>query len=224
MNVGVFGGSFNPIHTGHLILAEEISEAARLDVVLFVPAFTPPHKANVDLALQDHRLRMVELAVADNPRFEASDIELRRGGVSYTIDTILELRRKRPADRLHFIIGADTIPELASWHRIDELVRLVRFLTGSRPGQQPRWEPLEAKLPQQAVDEIRGGVIATTPIGISSSAIRHRMREGRTIRYLVPRAVEEYAVRHKLYAHEIEEIHHRHGEKHHAEDHREVSR
>jgi len=219
MKIGVLGGSFNPIHTGHLVLADEISEAASLDTVLFVPAFIPPHKANLDLPSGGHRLRMVELAIAGNSRFEASDIELRRGGMSYTIDTILELRSRHPADRLYFIIGADTIPELASWHRIDELVQLVRVLTGSRPGQQPCWEPLEAKLSRPAVDEIRNGVIDTTPIGISSSIIRRRVREGRTIRYLVPRPVEEYIVREGLYKHEPEATTDTHGEKHHAEDH-----
>ena len=200
MKTGVLGGTFDPIHIGHLILANEIREAAGLDNVLFVPAYSPPHKTASDTAPGEHRLQMVALAVADRPSFEASDIELRRGGVSYTVETIAELKRERPDDELYFIIGADTVPELVSWHKIEELVGLCRVLIGGRPGHELRWEPLEKVLPEQRVGELRSGVVVTTPIGISSTCIRSRIREGRSIKYLVPREVEEYIVEHSLYA------------------------
>jgi len=200
MKTGVLGGTFDPIHIGHLILASEIREAAGLDKVLFVPAYSPPHKTGSDTAAGEHRLRMVALAVAGNPFFEASDIELRRGGVSYTVETIAELRRENPNDGLFFIIGADTLPELASWHKIEELVGLCRLLIGTRPGHALRWEPLKEVLPQQRIRELRSGVVISTPIGISSTCVRTRIREGRSIKYLVPREVEEYIVEHSLYA------------------------
>ncbi|NQT18669.1 MAG: nicotinate-nucleotide adenylyltransferase [Planctomycetes bacterium] len=199
MKIGVLGGTFNPIHIGHLILAGETREAAGLDKVLFVPACCPPHKASEDMLSGGHRLRMASLAVADNPCFEASDIELRRDGVSYTFDTVAELRRRHRDDEFYFIIGADSLPELASWYKIAELVGLCRFLIGDRPGHDLRWEPLEKLLPEAKVDELRAGVTCTTIIGVSSSEIRSRARRGLTIRYLVPAKVEEYINEHGLY-------------------------
>jgi len=199
MKIGVLGGTFNPIHIGHLILADEIREAAVLDRVLFIPAYFPPHKKASDVVSGEHRLRMVELAIAGNPFFEASDIELRRKGVSYTIETITGLRRERPDGEFYFIIGADTVPELATWHKIGELAGLCKFLVGSRPGCRLRWEPLQEVLPKAGVNELRGGVIPTTPVGVSSSMIRSRIRDGRTVRYLVPRGIEKYIAEHSLY-------------------------
>ena len=199
MKIGVLGGTFNPVHIGHLILASEIREAAGLEKVLFIPACCPPHKVAGDMLPGEHRLRMASLAVAHNPCFEASDIELRRDGVSYTFDTVTELRRQHPDDDFHFIIGADSVPELASWYKIGELVRLCTILIGDRPGHDLHWEPLEKVLPEATVDELRGGVICTTPIGVSSSEIRSRIRQGRAIRYLVPAKVEEYISEHGLY-------------------------
>jgi nicotinate-nucleotide adenylyltransferase len=199
MKTGVLGGSFNPIHVGHLILASEIREIAQLDSVLFVPAYSPPHKTASDMVSGRHRLRMVDMAVADNPFFKASDVELRRGGVSYTIDTICELRRRHPDDDFYFIIGADSVPELATWHRIDELVGLCRFLTGTRPGHEPCWGALQRILPEATIGELQAGMVFTTPVGVSSSMIRGRIGQGRTIKYLVPKTVEEYIATHGLY-------------------------
>ena len=199
MKIGVLGGTFNPIHIGHLILASETREAAGLDKVLFVPACCPPHKVSEDMLSGEHRLRMASLAVADDPRFQTSDIELRRDGVSYTFDTVTELRRRHPDDEFYFIIGADSVPELASWYKIAELVGLCRFLIGYRPGHALLWEPLEKLLPEAKVDDLRAGVTYTTPIGVSSSEIRSRARRGLTIRYLVPANVEEYINEHGLY-------------------------
>ena len=199
MKIGILGGSFNPVHLGHLILAEQIRETTGLGRVLFIPASSPPHKPGTELAAGEHRLAMVRLAIEGNPFFEASDVEVRRGGVSYTIDTILELRREHPGDDFHFIIGADSVPELPTWYRTCELVDLCTFLIGSRPGHDIAWDLLTRALPAATVERLRKNVIPTIPVGISSSAIRLRIREGRSIRYLVPRQVEEYIGRNDLY-------------------------
>ena len=146
MKTGVLGGSFDPIHIGHLILANEIREAAGLDNVLFVPAYSPPHKTASDTAPGEHRLQMVALAVADNPSFEASDIELRRGGVSYTVETIAELKRERPDDELYFIIGADTVPELVP-QVVCQLCRQHCLANASHPVEPDNADRLPAQQP-----------------------------------------------------------------------------
>ena len=199
MKIGVLGGTFNPIHIGHLILAEQIRDAAGLDKVLFIPANVPPHKATGETVSGDHRLQMVRLAISGNPFFEASDIELRRGGVSYTIDTIRTLREQHPGDEFYFVIGADSVPELPSWYKTAELVDLCTFLIGDRPGHAVRWEPLERILPPHKVTALRGNVFHTVLIGVSSTEIRARVRQNRTIRYLVPERVQEYIGKHGLY-------------------------
>jgi len=199
MNIGVLGGTFNPIHIGHLILAEQMRFAAQLEKVLFMPAHCPPHKPVQEMAPDEHRLRMVQLAVAGNPGFEVSEIELKRGGVSYTFDTMSQLAAENPGDKFHFIVGGDTVPELVSWHRVSELLDICGFLIGDRPGHVVRWDVLEAALPAAKVAELRKGVVYTVPVGVSSSDIRHRIRHNHTIRYLVPEKVEEYIATHRLY-------------------------
>jgi len=200
MRIGVLGGTFNPIHTGHLILAEQVREARELDKVLFIPAYSPPHKAAGEMAGPEHRLRMTRLAVEGNPRFEVSEIELRRMGTSYTFETIMQLRAQQPADSFFFIIGADTLPELPSWFRFRDLLDACTILVGVRPRHDLDWAPLEKALAPEKAAKLRTGVVCTTPIGISSSDVRARVRLGSTIRYIVPEAVADHILRHKLYA------------------------
>ncbi|HUS58345.1 MAG TPA: nicotinate-nucleotide adenylyltransferase [Planctomycetota bacterium] len=199
MKIGVLGGTFNPVHIGHLILAEQVRCAARLEKVLFVPAHCPPHKATDEMAPDEHRLHMVQLAVAGNPYFVVSEIELKRKGTSYTYDTMRLLCEENPGDEFHFIVGGDTVPELPSWHRITDLLDICDFLIGDRPGHLVRWEALEAALPSAQVSKLRKGVVYTVPVGVASSDIRHRIRHNHTIRYLVPAKVEEYLTEHGLY-------------------------
>lgn len=199
MKIGVLGGTFNPIHMGHLILANEIGEAAALDKVLFIPAYYPPHKTISDMVSGEHRLRMVARAVADNPLLSSSDVELRLKGVSYTIETIKQLRRENPGDDFYFIIGADSVPELASWYKIHELTDICSFLIGERPGHLLQWKRLEATLPVAKVQQMKRGVYPTTSIGISSSMIRTRISQGKSIRYYTPYTVEAYIHKHSLY-------------------------
>ncbi|PZM67181.1 nicotinate-nucleotide adenylyltransferase [Paenibacillus dendritiformis] len=191
--IGIMGGTFNPIHLGHLVAAECAREAANLDEVWFMPAHVPPHKTNHPQADGKHRLEMTRLAIAGNPSFRASDWELARGGVSYTYETVISLRAAYPAVSWHWIIGGDMVDYLPKWHRIDELMRLIRFVGLHRPGI--RWN--EEKLPAAW----RGRILAADmpQMDISSTDIRERRAAGRSIRYLVPEAVEHYMARWGLY-------------------------
>lgn len=187
MRIGILGGTFNPIHTGHLILAEETREKIGLDRIIFVPAYFPPHKQNSDIAEAKHRLAMVKLATSDNSNFSVSDLEIKRDGRSYTIDTIKELKVAYPKDDLYFIIGSDLLEYLDEWKDLDEIIKLVKFIVATRPGY-----PLE-KIPSH---------IATIPIravDISGFEIRKAIKENKSFRYLVPEAVYQYINKEGLY-------------------------
>ena len=187
MKIGILGGTFNPIHIGHLILAEEAREKLKLDKVIFVPAYLPPHKDNSEIASADARLAMVRLAIRGNSYFFASDIEIKRDGLSYTIDTLREFKIRYPQDELFFIIGSDLLKYLDDWKDLGEIIKMVRFITATRPGY-----PLE-KIPTH---------ISTIPIravDISGFGIREAIREGRSFRYLVPDAVFNYIDKKRLY-------------------------
>jgi nicotinate-nucleotide adenylyltransferase len=201
IRIGLLGGSFDPIHLGHLILAETARESLELDRVLFVPSRVPPHKRGKRLAPPADRLRMVQLATEGHPPFEPTDVELRRDGPSYSIDTVRELRRASGETwDIHFLIGADTLPELPTWHRIAELAELCKFVPFARPGQSlDDLAPLEAVLSEDQIAAIAGRCQPMPLIGISSTAIRRRVREGRSIRYLVPEPVRRYILAGGLY-------------------------
>ena len=136
--IGILGGTFNPIHFGHLLIAQDAMEQLRLDRVKFIPSAQPPHKRYEGNATAAQRLAMIRLAVRGNPRFEVDDIEIRRGGTSYTVDTLAELRRRHPSARFWFIIGADSLRELHRWREVERLVRMCAFVTVARPGFQAR--------------------------------------------------------------------------------------
>ena len=184
MRLGILGGTFNPIHIGHLILAECARQQCRLDQVWFVPAATPPHKASPQLLPGATRLALIRLAIAGHPAFRASDLELKRGGVSYTIDTVLEIKRRHPAAQLVLIVGSDLLR--VRWYRLEELARLCTFAVAERP---------TAALLRRRFPRMQR--LAMLTIGISSSAIRARLRHGRSIRYLVPDAVAAALQRHR---------------------------
>ena len=198
--IGILGGSFNPVHTGHLLLAQRALETYDLSKVLLVPCAVPAHKEASALIEARHRLAMVQLAVEDDFRFEVSDIELGRGGVSYAIDSVSQLRAQRPAASLYFIIGADTLRELHLWKDIGNLLRLCRFVSFGRPGFATDAASagdlhLPAPWSHRLLADLTPGPLAN----ISSSDIRHRLAEGMSIRYLVPPAVEMYIAEHALY-------------------------
>jgi nicotinate-nucleotide adenylyltransferase len=190
---GVFGGTFDPIHYGHLRLAEEARELFNLREVLFVPAAQSPFKNHLTEA--EHRFRMVELALADNPAFHASRIEIERGGISYTIDTLRELKRIYPRATLFFLTGLDAIMELPRWHQSEALLNMCTFIVAKRPGFDI--DRLYERLPEPYLAHIR--LMEMVPIGISATELRGMVAQGRSLRYLTPASVIEYIEREKLY-------------------------
>ena len=201
MRIGIMGGSFDPIHIGHLMVAEQMREARQLERILFIPSKIPPHKAERELASPRDRIKMARLAVEGHSAFDVSDIELRREGPSYSIDTLAELREKwRDQHRIFFIIGSDTLADLPTWRRPGDLVDQADFLTAVRPGFPiDSWDDLSVTFSPEQVARLKQGCVDTIPIGISSTEIRRRARQGHSIRYLVPEAVEQYIQRRGLY-------------------------
>jgi nicotinate-nucleotide adenylyltransferase len=200
MRVGVLGGTFDPIHIGHLVAAEEVRVQLRLDRVVFVPAGLPPHKLTDDVASVAHRLAMVNLAVASNPYFTVSHVDIDRFGPSYTVDTIELLRDEwgRAADNveLYFIMGSDSLADIPIWHKPERLIRLCRLAVVGRPGYQVDMEELERSLPGITS---RVHCVNSPQLDISSTDIQRRVREGLPIKYQVPEAVEDYIYENELY-------------------------
>jgi nicotinate-nucleotide adenylyltransferase len=200
MRVGVFGGTFDPVHYGHLILAEQAREQGRLDEVWFVPAARPPHKAGRDVTRFDRRVEMLRLALAGNPAFRVDELEGQRQGPSYTADTVAELRRRHPQAELLILVGSDTLLDLGQWHQPDRLLREAALLVTARPGHPvPPLEELRPRLGLAADVPLRYERVETPLVDISSRDLRRRAAEGRSLRYLVPRAVEVYVREKGLY-------------------------
>ncbi|MFB9325531.1 nicotinate-nucleotide adenylyltransferase [Paenibacillus aurantiacus] len=192
--VGIMGGTFDPIHVGHLIAAQSALDEAGLDEVWFVPSYAPPLKDHEPGADSLARLEMTMLATEPEPRFRVLDMELKRGGVSYSIDTVQELASKYPQVEFAYIIGSDRVNDLAKWHRIEELASVVRFIGLERPGQ-PLPDP--SALPPFLLGRVE--FAAMPHIDISSTDIRVRASSGRSIRYYVPDGVYFYIQRNGLY-------------------------
>lgn len=199
--IGILGGSFNPVHHGHLVLAERALEEPGLDRVVFVPARLPPHKGRSELADARHRIAMVRLAVAGNPRLGVSDMELKRAGPSYTVDTVEAFRRRFGGQAsIFFLIGADTLSELKSWREIRRLAKMCSFVPFSRPGSRgPREATLARAVGAREARAIMHRAVGMPLVGISASDIRRRLANGRSIRYLTPDAVVAYIRRNRLY-------------------------
>ena len=186
--VGVFGGTFDPPHFGHLALAEWARVELALDVVWFVPAGVPPHKRGAAPSAARHRLAMTRLATRGNVAFRVSPIECRRRGPSYTVDTLRALARSHPAATLYLMMGADTYATLGSWREPAAIARLATIVVALRPGARPGARTGRVKW------------LENPSLDVSSSALRARAARGRSLRYLVPDAVERYIARHRLYA------------------------
>lgn len=194
-NYGIMGGTFNPIHVGHLMISEYIRQNYNLDEVIFVPTGNPPHKKTEDAQL---RYDMVNLAISENPNFSISDIELKRKGISYTIDTILELKQQYQG-KLYFIIGSDTIFQLKTWKKIDQLFKEVEFICAIRPDYVSS-EILKIEL--QYLSNKYGAkinIIDTPMYEISSTDLRNRLKERKSVKYLVPDSVIDYIYTRNLY-------------------------
>jgi nicotinate-nucleotide adenylyltransferase len=187
LKIGILGGTFNPIHIGHLILAEEVREKLKLEKVIFVPTYIPPHKQNSDVAAAAERLRMVKAAIKGNEKFVASDIEIKRRGPSYTVDTVKAFNKKFPGNELYFITGSDLLKYLDEWKDFRELLRLVKFVVATRPGY-----PLE-NIPSYVQR------VSIRAVDVSAFEIRQCIKELKSFRYLVPEGVFEYINKKKLY-------------------------
>ena len=197
--IGIFGGTFDPIHIGHLIVAEDIRERFVLDRVLFIPSGNPPHKANYNVTPAVHRYSMVFLAVESNPFFEVSRIEMEREGYIYTVDTLAHLKELYGnKTEMFFIIGADIVWDLPKWKEPDKLFRMCEFIAALRPGCGRERLLMEIdRLRSQHQAKI---IAADAPlIGISSTEIRERVKNGKSIKYFVPKGVEEYIFENGLY-------------------------
>jgi nicotinate-nucleotide adenylyltransferase len=212
MRIGLFGGTFNPIHFGHLRSAEEVRETFALDRIYFIPSAQPPHKSGRDLAPARDRFAMVELAVADNPFFSASAVELERSGISYSVDTIRHFLTVLQPVTLVFIVGFDAFRDLTTWKDYAIIPKLCDLLVTSRPGMPipPPNQLLPVALktlfwydPATNVHRHLSGHSLTfyeiAGLDIAASTVRTKVRQGRSIRYLVPPAIETYITHHALY-------------------------
>lgn len=187
MRIGILGGTFNPVHIGHLILAEEVREKLGLDKIIFVPTALPPHKDDVNIAPPQDRLRMLKLAVASNKFFTVSDIEIKRQGRSYTIDTLKAFKDKYSRDELYFIIGSDLLKYLSEWKDLGQIISMVKFIAATRPGYPlEKIPPYIQTLPIRAVD-------------VSAFEIRQCVAQGKSYGYLVTDKVFDYIKKRKLY-------------------------
>ena len=199
MKIGVLGGTFDPVHLGHLMVAEEARVSLGLSEILLVPAGQPPLKPSHPITPAEHRLQMLRLAIADRPYFKVSAMEIERPGPSYTVDTIAELRRQYDSkDEIFFILGWDSLAQLPQWREPSRLIKMCYLVAVPRPGyQRPDLEALEASIPGIS----RRVVFLEKPqIDISASAIRERAARGLSLRRLVPEPVAEYIRQHKLYS------------------------
>jgi nicotinate-nucleotide adenylyltransferase len=219
LKLGLLGGSFNPIHNGHLAIARLVRDKLRLDQVLFIPAGEPPHKRNGSMAPAKDRYEMVRLAIAGTPSFDLSDIEIRRTGKSYSIDTIRELQYQfGPSTDLHFLIGLDAFLDFPNWKEPMELLRASRFVVVPRPGQSFRSlekMPLLPKLDSDALARLDAGTLTQLDIAIASckgiiclpiplcstsaSDIRQRIGQGTLSANMLPPPVESYILQHRLF-------------------------
>jgi nicotinate-nucleotide adenylyltransferase len=200
MRVGLFGGTFDPVHYGHLILAEQCREQGRFDQVWFVPAARPPHKADHALTRFDRRVEMLQLAAAGNPAFRVEALEADRPGPSYTADTAAELHHRHPGHDFWLLVGADTLADLGTWHEPARLVGLVGLLAVARPGHPvPPDAEVRARLGLPDGVALRYETVDSPLIDISSRDLRLRAAAGRSLRYFLPRAVEVYIHEKKLY-------------------------
>lgn len=196
--IGIMGGAFNPIHYGHLLLGERAREQFGLDKVLYMPLKKPPHKDLNEMASDVHRMKMIQLAIGDNPYFELSTLELERVGTTYTVDTVNYLTSHYPEKEYYFIIGADSLFQFETWRNPGEILRLVHILAATRNGilaleMEEQAKYLEKKY-HGAVDLIR-----FLTMDISSSSIRKRCGSEKSIKYLVPAEVEKYILDNNLY-------------------------
>ncbi len=198
--IGIFGGSFDPVHFGHLLLAESAREQCNLDEVWLIPAAVPPHKQARILAPDRARVEMLQLAIAGDKSMVVSTIETDRGGVSYTVDTLTHVHDGAPEAELFLLIGADTLHDLPNWREPEQVCQLAVPAVVRRAGSpEPDYSVLTKIVDSDRLELFRGHQVEMPLIDFHSTAIRQRVHEGRSIRYLTPRAVEKYIETNRLY-------------------------
>jgi nicotinate-nucleotide adenylyltransferase len=191
MKLGVFGGTFDPVHHGHLIVAEYVRERVGLDRILFIPTMISPHKQEATVTSPVHRLAMLREGIKSNPFFQVSDMEVERGGVSFTVDTLRVMGKENARDEFFLLIGADNLMEFRSWKDPGEIVKRAKLVVMNRPGFAGA--PADPLLPKDIIQ------CPVPSIDISATEIRRRVKKGLTISYLVPPSVSRYIGRHRLY-------------------------
>ncbi|MGE5380341.1 MAG: nicotinate-nucleotide adenylyltransferase [Methylocystaceae bacterium] len=195
MKLGVMGGTFDPIHLGHLAAAENARFYLELDRVLFMLSAQPPHKLDMQVTSAHHRLKMVELAVADNPHFEVSTLEMQRKGASYTVDTIKQLHVQFAQPEIYFLMGSDSLFDLVNWYHYEEIAHQCLLVSISRPGFAN--EDAYQSLPLAVRASTR--ILEVPKLEISSTELKRRLKSGEPVRYLLPTSVEAYIKEHHLY-------------------------
>ena len=200
MKLGILGGSFDPIHNGHLVLADCCREQAELDEILFIPTAVQPLKPTGPVASNEHRRQMIELAIASKPMYRLCTIEFDRGGKSYSIDTLRLIREEKPQADLFFLMGADSLYDLPQWHEPGELLKLAKLLVVRRAGAPaPDYSVVETFLPADQDSTVRWQEISMPATDISSTEIRRRVDAGESIDNLTPAAVVKYILKEQLY-------------------------
>ncbi|MEZ6094022.1 MAG: nicotinate-nucleotide adenylyltransferase [Pirellulaceae bacterium] len=199
MRIGIFGGSFDPIHYAHLILAEQCREQAELDEVWLIPSATAPHKTDGSHADEKQRLQMVEIALAGSNYLKPVDLELKRGGTSFTVDTLEQIRADQPNAELFLLMGGDSLAGFATWKDPERICELAVPLVYSRLGAEADLSLLQPHVNDERLEHIKAMKIQSRLIDISSTDIRDRVAGGKSIRYLLPRGVEAFIESHRLY-------------------------
>ena len=200
MRLGLLGGSFDPVHNGHLLLAECCREQCRLDEVWFLPAAVPPHKQDRELTPAPHRIEMLELATAGNPAFSVCLYETDRGGVNYTVDTLAHFHEEDPEREMFFLMGADMFLDLPHWRDAARVCELAVPVVVRRPGSGPiDVDCLRGVASEERIEAVRCQQVEMPEIGISGTDLRRRVALGQRLRYRIPRAVEMYILMHRLY-------------------------
>lgn len=190
--IGLLGGTFDPVHNGHLIAAQAAQEAAKLDEIWFIPTLSPPHKPQPG-ADSSHRRHMLELAIEGNSAFRVEDIELLREGTSYTIDTVIGLQEQYPEIMFYWIVGSDMVKDLPNWRRVEELAERLSFIGLERPDQPSDDSVLPSFIRRRLLRA------SMPPIGLTSSDIRSRLKDGRSVRYMLPESVLDVIRKEGLY-------------------------
>lgn len=194
MEFAIFSGTFNPVHIGHLIMAESVKSELNLDKILFIPSFLPPHREDCFISPHD-RLNMINLAIQNNRNFESSDIEIKRQEKSYSYLTVKKLMEQNNLSKINFIIGADAFSLIYSWYEVEKFAKLVRFIVIERPNNH-KIKDIVNNINLKNIDFT---AVKAPLIDISSSCIRERVKEGKSIKYLVPDLVDDYISQKKLY-------------------------